>query len=236
MEDDIIRISMEDLEKFEKDVSGSGNSETNLSDWDPRKTTPNVKQPVDIILCIDTSGSMEATDYPPSRMVAAKQAALMFTNRKILQNYHDRVGVIGFGGQAAIYHPLDNKLDQVASAINQLQITHSGTMIGTALSLAHKELLKVKTKRGAIVLLSDGGDEYDTSNPVQTVSQFNSIKVFTVGLGTVKGADVSLPIGVVRVRLNETILKKIAKTTRGEYLHAPDIQELQKIYLRLADY
>jgi Ca-activated chloride channel family protein len=160
----------------------------------------------------------------------------MFANRKILQNYNDRVGVIGFGGTATMYQPLDSQLEKVSASIDRLQITHSGTMIGSSLHLAHTELMKAGTKRGAIVLLSDGGDEYDSSNPIQAASSFKSIKVFTVGIGTAKGADVRLPIGIKRVKLNESILRRIAKVTGGEYLYAPDIEELRKIYLKFADY
>jgi len=195
------------------------------------------KQPVDIVLCIDTSGSMAATDYRPDRLQAAKDAAKLFATRKVTQNYNDRVGVIGFGGSARVVHPLDSRLEKVAAAIDQLTITHSGTMIGRALQQAHQELGRYNSQRRAIVLLSDGGDQYDRSQPLKVAQNLKGVKVFTIGMGTTKGSMVKIPaIGTVRVTLNEQLLKQIAQATGGKYMLAPDVPQLQEIYLGLADY
>ena len=107
--DDVIRISDEDMDNASHlNLMADGNQRANshLAGWVPGKQPAPTKEAVDIILCIDTSGSMEASDYPPTRLQAAKNAALMFTKRKVVQNYNDRVGVIGFGGGARLVHPL----------------------------------------------------------------------------------------------------------------------------------
>lgn len=227
---DTLIITEEDLENIQP-----------VAIWDPTATPggqPQVqgKEPVEIVLLIDTSGSMGADDYKPNRLRAAQDAARAFTMRKVMQNYKDRVAVIGFGGSAQLIHPLDSNLDKVAASIDALAITHTGTMLGAALQAAQQELLNSGAKRRAIVLLSDGGDEYDSSQPVKVASAFQHIKVFTIGIGTLKGGNANLPHGQQRVTLNEDVLKQIAKVTGGDYLYAPDVPELQKIYLRLADY
>lgn len=247
--DDIIRITDDDLaavpeEKVitisELDLIGQTSTVSMATkpsiQWTPPAYQAPTKAAVDIMLLIDTSGSMGADDYPPNRLAAAKKAAKMFTKRKVTQNYNDRVGVIGFGGSATVFHPLDSKLEKVAISIDRLKITHSGTMVGRALQAALKELNQSKRQRRAIVLLSDGGDEYDTSNPVKVAQNMNGIKIFTIGMGTLKGGMAKLPHGRQKVFLNEKILKKTAKASGGEYLYAPDVPELQKIYLKLADY
>jgi len=205
--------------------------------WDPEKDyRPMPKEPTDIVLVIDTSGSMGAADYPPSRLDAAKQAAKLFTLRKVMANYSDQVAVVGFGGHAVVIHPLDSNLDAVLSSIEKLSITHTGTLIGPALQTAAKELSHGSHKRRAIVLLSDGADEYDTSDPESIAHNLQGIRIFTIGMGTTQGANASLPHGQQRVVLNEQRLKQIAKLGGGDYLYAPDVTQLQKIYLGLADY
>lgn len=228
MSDEIrIQITKEDIE-------AAGSAEREAMPWlDPDAQTTS-KAPVDIVLLIDTSGSMEVTDYPPSRLAAAKEAARMFTRRKVVQNYKDRVAVIGFGGSAQVVHALSSDLDKVAVTIDRLAITHTGTMIGAALRLAQQELQRAGGKRQAIVLLSDGGDEFDSSRPLEIVKGFQGIKVFAIGIGTPKGGHMSFMNKTVR--LNEDLLRAIAKATGGEYLYAPDVVRLQQIYTQLADY
>lgn len=235
MNDDVIRITQEDLDStVDLNLMAPAGGGGLLSQWNPEKQSTAGKQSVDIILCVDTSGSMEAGDYPPTRLGAAKEAALAFTKRKVTQNYNDRVGVIGFGSDARVVHPLDADLDAVAKSIAKLSVTHTGTSLGIALQTAIQELTRFNSPRQAIVLLSDGGDEFDNSNPEKIAGSQKGIKIFTIGMGTLKGAHVQF-LGKA-VKLNEDILKRIAEVGSGEYLYAPNIPDLQKIYLKLADY
>lgn len=236
MTDEIIRITDEDLENISNSnlMAHPANSNSLLANWKPGEQPKASKQAVDIVLCVDTSGSMEAGDYPPTRLDVAKDAALMFTRRKVTQNYNDRVGVVGFGGAATVVHPLDANLDAVAGSISKLSITHTGTSLGVALQIAFQELRRFNSPRQAIILLSDGGDEFDNSNPDKIAGSQKGVKVFTIGMGTLKGTHVKF-LGK-SVRLNEDILKRIAKASGGEYLYAPGVPDLQRIYLKLADY
>lgn len=204
--------------------------------WEPPLPTASQKESIDLAVLIDTSGSMSATDYEPNRLDAAKQAAEMFTMRKILQNYNDRISIIGFGGSPSVVHALDNNLEKAAKSIKNLSLTHTGTLLGPAILEAVRELGRFDAKRRAIVLLSDGGDEYDNSDPVKVAGGLKNIKIFTIGIGTLKGGIALLPHGKQQVFLNPVRLQEIAKITGGEYLYAPDVPKLQSIYLNLADY
>lgn len=242
-DDNVIRITESDIDKIEQQnptaftvqnavLAGKPTSDA-LGDF---SFAPSSKESVDLILVIDTSGSMGAADYPPNRLTAAKEAAKEFTHRKVVQGYNDRVGIVSFGGSPRVVHPLNADLDKVAKAIDSIKITHSGTMIGRALAVARKELDRSSSPRKAIILLSDGGDAYDTSQPVQVAQSCKGIKIFTVGIGTLEGGKVQLPHGTQQVHLNEKLLRQVAQVSGGEYVYAQDVNALRGIYLKLADY
>lgn len=249
-DEDMIRITEADLGGPSKDdlividgnrdlpgqQSASEGAKKPAIQWDGMEPEQATKEPVDIVLLIDTSGSMGADDYPPNRLAAAKEAAGLFTRHKVIQRYNDRVAVIGFGGNAGVVHALDSNLEKVAASLDKLAITHTGTMIGAALQAAVQELNRYNSKRRAIVLLSDGGDEYDNSAPLAVAGSLKGIKVFTIGIGTLKGGMATLPHGRQKVFVNEQLLKQIAKVTGGEYLFAPDVAQLRSVYAKLADY
>ena len=60
------------------------------------------------------------------------------------------------------------------------------------------------------------------------------VRVYTVGMGTPEGTTVSADGWQMRVRLDEEMLKQVARVTEGEYFRAPDAQELNQIYSRLS--
>lgn len=209
-------------------------------DWDEVKAVSSSgsgKAPVDIILLIDTSGSMSANDYSPNRLEAAKRAALDFAQRKVVQRYSDRVGVISFGGHPNLRLAVTSDMDSVRNAIDNIKdFTHDGTYLGPALSAAMQQLEKAGGNKRAVVLLSDGADEYDKSDPVGIARGMKNIKVFTVGIGTTKGGMAQLPHGMQKVFLNEKVLQQIADVTGGRYYYAPSLDQLREIYRNLADY
>jgi Ca-activated chloride channel homolog len=240
-EDDIISITEDDLENVDtvvvNEIDFVGTTNTPASgkiNWQPELNTSS-KEAVDIVLCIDTSGSMGANDYTPDRLTAAKESAKLFAQKKVLKNYNDRVGIVGFGGIPHTTFQITNSLDQIPNAIDRLQITHSGTMIGNALKAAEDMLEKTKGNKRAIILLSDGGDSYDTSKPIEVAKSLDQVVIFTIGIGTQKGTA-KLPHGHQQVPLNQDLLQKVAKATGGEYVYAPDLASLQRIYSNLADY
>jgi Ca-activated chloride channel homolog len=97
--------------------------------------------PIDVVLLIDTSGSMEAADMVPHRLGAAREAALCFANRKILKGGDDRVAVITFGGEPTKLCDLTLDHDAAKAAVEGIAaFTHSSTGIGSALQAAAKLL------------------------------------------------------------------------------------------------
>jgi Ca-activated chloride channel family protein len=197
-----------------------------------------------VILAIDVSGSMRATDVEPTRMEAAQAAARAFVAE---QPRSARIGVVAFSGAAALVQPPSANRDDVRAAIDQLQPQHA-TAIGSAILVSLKAIFPqvdfdVRRKpdlkpvppgshaSAAIILLSDGQTTAGP-DPVEAarLAAERGVRVFTVGVGTDNGQVLTGEGWSMRVRLDEESLKAIADLTRAEYFYAGSATELKKVY------
>jgi Ca-activated chloride channel homolog len=189
-----------------------------------------------VMLVIDTSGSMAATDVQPTRMDAARNAARTLID-KLPGN--DRIGLISFNGSATVAAPLTDNRQNVSIALDGLQANGS-TAIGDALSLAVQQLAPKPVASGAranrppimIVLLTDGVSNRGIDpGAAAAQAQAAGITVQTVGIGSrnggvlVHGQDVG---GV-----DEAALQSIATATGGKYYFAEAAGQLNQIYTAL---
>lgn len=187
-----------------------------------------------VMMVIDTSGSMDATDVSPNRLEAARQAARTLLNQL---PSGDRAGLVTFSSSPVLAAPLSDSRDQVNAAIDSL-VPGGATATGDALTLALQQLTQARTTAGAarapamIVLVTDGGWNRG-SDPAIAAAQAKSASVVinTVGVGsrggavTVHGQDVG---GV-----DEQALAGIASTTGGKYYFAEEAGQLKQIYAAL---
>ncbi len=215
-----------------------------------------------IILAIDMSGSMRATDLQPTRISAAQTAAKTFVAE---QPRHVKIGVVGIAASAAVVQsPTDNRED-IVQALERLE-PQRGTALGSGLVIAldaalptarinveefinprpgrkESEPRKLGDERNApgsnttaaIVLLSDGQSNVgpDPLKAAELAAEFG-VRVFTVGMGTPEGTTVSADGWSMRVRLDEDKLKQLARATDGEYFRADSAKDLKRIYSRLS--
>jgi Ca-activated chloride channel family protein len=200
-----------------------------------------------VILAIDVSGSMRAADVQPTRLEAAQAAARAFVAE---QPASARIGVVAFGGSAALVQPPSANRNDVLAAIQQLQLQHA-TAIGAGLLVSLKAIfpqLDFDVRRkpdakpvppgshaaAAIILLSDGQSTAGP-DPVEAarLAAERGVRVFTVGVGTDNGQVLTGEGWSMRVRLDEETLKTIADLTRGEYFYAANAPELKKVYQSL---
>lgn len=193
------------------------------------------RKPIDVVLVIDKSGSMEATDYYPSRLEAAKEAAKMFVSQL---KSEDRVAVVSFTGYATVDSEFTDNLSAVKSRIDSIHPVWKGTAIGEGIIKALELLENYGRKDSvkAIILLSDGENNRGI-DPVEAASEVKKkgIPIFTVGIGTVEGTYLTGPKGKRHlVKLDEETLKTVAEITGGEYFYAPGKSELIEIYERLS--
>jgi Ca-activated chloride channel family protein len=191
---------------------------------------------VDIILCIDVSGSMTAQDLTPNRLEAAKKVATDFVNKRLT----DRIGVVIFSGESFTQCPLTTDHAVLISAIENIRngLLEDGTAIGSGLGTGVDRLRTSTSKSKVIILLTDGennGGLIDPRTAKEIAKAFN-IKVYTIGVGTDGYAPqpVNTPMGVVmqngKVSIDEKLLNEIATETGGKYFRAKDNAGLVGIY------
>jgi Ca-activated chloride channel family protein len=191
---------------------------------------------IDIVLCIDVSGSMTAQDFSPNRMEAAKKVAADFVDDR----GSDRIGIVIFAGESFTQCPLTTDHYVLKTQIQQIRngLLEDGTAIGSGLATSVDRLRNSKTKSKIIILLTDGvnnGGLIDPSTAKEIAKTFK-IKVYTIGVGTDGYAPtpVSTPMGIVmqneKVAIDEKLLKNIADETGGKYFRATDNRSLENIY------
>ena len=191
---------------------------------------------LDIILCIDVSGSMTAQDFTPNRLEAAKRVATDFVNKRLT----DRIGIVIFAGESFTQCPLTTDHAVLLSAIGGIRngILEDGTAIGNGLGTGVDRLRTSKSKSKIIILLTDGENNGGLIDPrtAKEIAKTFGIKVYTIGVGTEGYArqPVQTPLGIVyqnmKVSIDEKLLNEIATETGAKYFRAKDNTSLANIY------
>ncbi|WP_462185978.1 MULTISPECIES: VWA domain-containing protein [unclassified Frankia] len=188
-----------------------------------------------IILAIDVSNSMAATDIAPTRLAAAKQGASAFVDQLPPRI---NLGLVSFAGSATVLVPASADRESVRAGISGLQLGPA-TAVGEGI-FASLQAITTAGKRfsdagqsappAAIVLLSDGETTRGRPNnqAIETARQAR-IPVDTIAYGT---ADGTLDVGgqEVPVPVNEQALRDIAEQTGGSYHRATSGDELRSVY------
>ena len=191
---------------------------------------------IDIVLCIDVSGSMSAQDLTPNRLEAAKNVAIDFINRRPT----DRIGIVIFSGESFTQCPLTSDKNVLVSAVQNIHfgLLEDGTAIGSGLSTSVDRIRNSKTKTKIVILLTDGENNSGLIDPktAKEIAKAFGIKVYTIGVGTdgMAPQPVQTPLGVqmqsVKVSIDEKLMKQIAEETGGKYFRAKDNEGLSGIY------
>lgn len=194
---------------------------------------------LDIVLCIDVSGSMTAQDLTPNRLEAAKAVAIDFVNRRLT----DRIGIVIFSGESFTQCPITTDRRVLVSAIENIRngLLEDGTAIGSGLGTSVDRLRTSKTKSKIVILLTDGENNGGLIDPqtAKEIAKAFRIKVYTIGVGTDGYAPqpVNTPMGVVmqqgKVSIDEKLLKEMAAETGGKYFRAKDNEGLAGIYAEI---
>jgi Uncharacterized protein containing a von Willebrand factor type A (vWA) domain len=197
-------------------------------------------QGIDIILCMDVSGSMLAQDFLPDRMEASKQMAASFVDMRPT----DRIGVVIFSGESFTLVPLTTDKNVLKAQIFNIQrgLLEDGTAIGDGLGVSVDRLKSVKTKSKVIILLTDGEDQGGRIDPLagKELAKAYGIRVYTIGVGSEGYAPVPVPDGAggtttrqQKVNIDEKLLRMIAEETGGLYFRARDNESLKRIYTEI---
>ena len=182
-----------------------------------------------IVLCLDTSGSMAATDVQPSRSVAAKAAARAFVDD--VPN-GTRIGVVTFATDARTVLPPTEDRDAVRAALERVPAPNGATALGDAIALAGEEL--PSHGRRVIVVLTDGISNRGNA-PLEAARAVGraGVTVEAVGIGT-SGSGLLIPGTTEPDELDEITLRALAATTGGTYVRVADARELRDAFRALA--
>jgi Ca-activated chloride channel homolog len=195
-------------------------------------------QGIDIMLCIDVSPSMDAEDFEPNRLEAAKREAINFIDSRL----DDRIGVVVFSAETFTLCPLTTDHKSLKNLIVKLSRggLKDGTAIGMGLAKSVERLQSSKAKSKVVVLLTDGENTEGLVQPIDAgrLAKTYGIKVYVIGLGsigriavpTMKNPDGSYVQQYKESDIDENTLAQISTMTGGKYFRAADERKLENIY------
>lgn len=191
---------------------------------------------IDIVLCIDVSGSMTAQDFSPNRLEAAKRVAMDFVSKRPT----DRIGIVIFSGESFTLCPVTSDHGVITSSIQNIHngMLEDGTAIGSGLATSVDRLRNSESKSKVVLLLTDGENNGGLIDPktAKEIAKSFSIRVYTIGMASEGYAPqpVNTPTGITidrqKIAIDEALLKEIAGETGGSYFRARDNQSLAAIY------
>ena len=194
---------------------------------------------IDIVMAVDVSGSMLAKDLKPNRMEGLKRVAADFVDERP----NDRIGLVLYASEAYTKTPVTSDKAVVQEAIKSIKydtVLQDGTGIGMGLATAVNRLKDSKAKSKVIILMTDGVNNAGFIEPetAADIAQQYGIKVYTIGIGTNGMADFPYEITpngqilfqMMKVEIDEQLLKNIAKKTEGKYFRATSNSKLAEIY------
>lgn len=208
------------------------------------KSVETTSSGVDIMLCLDTSGSMRALDFTAggkrdTRLAAVKSVVGEFVRGR----EHDRIGMVVFGEEAFTQCPLTLDYGVLLGLLDMLDVGMAGdaTALGTALGMSVKRLKAGASASRVVILLTDGVSNAGTLTPLTAarLAQRFGIKVYTIGVGSEGKAPflVDSLFGKQYVYLDadldEDTLRQVARVTGAEYFRATDTEALREIYRRI---
>lgn len=195
---------------------------------------------IDIMLCMDVSGSMLAQDFSPNRLEAMKQVAANFVDKRPT----DRIGLVIFAGESFTSSPITMDRTTLKMHILNAQTGYlaDGTAIGDGLATSVERLRNSKSASRIVILLTDGENQGGLLDPTaaKEIAKSVGIKVYTIGMATEGFADAPMQaddghvtLRKQRVNINEDLLREIAAETGGLYFRARDNSGLEKIYAEI---
>ena len=203
-----------------------------------------ITEGIDIMLAIDTSGTMRALDLDSLRPIQMRRTRLQVVSAVvedfIKKRDNDQIGMVVFGDEAFTQCPLTLDHGILATFLDRLEVGMAGdrTAIGSALGRAVQRLGKSKAKSKIVVLLTDGRSNAGALTPQKAaeVAKTLGIKVYTIGAGTrgqapfIQDTIFGKQVVYDDVPIDEDTLKQIAAVTGGKYYRAEDASALAEIY------
>ncbi len=196
---------------------------------------------LDIVLAIDTSGSMRALDFT----VAGERSDRLTAVRTVIEKFidertSDRIGFVVFGSEAFTQAPLTIDHGILRQFLSEIKIGMAGdaTAIGDAIAVAATRLEKIPSPSRLVILLTDGRNTAGAIEPTVAAKAAAAlgVRIYTIGVGA--EGDVPFPVETpfgTQIRyqpsdLDEAGLRAVASVGQGQYFRAYDTDSLKKVY------
>lgn len=196
------------------------------------------REGIDIVFAVDVSKSMLAEDIAPNRLEKSKQLVMQLIN----QLGADRIGIVAYAGSAYPVLPITTDYSvakMFLQSMNTDMVSSQGTAINEAIELAAGYFNQDEQNSRLLVLVSDGEDHSDGAKDAAESAAENRMKIFTIGVGTTKGAPIPIKYNgivksflkdnndeVVITKMNEEELKNIASATNGVYINGSSTKQV----------
>jgi Ca-activated chloride channel family protein len=193
---------------------------------------------IDIMLAVDSSLSMSATDFKPNRIEVAKDIAQRFVRGRVA----DRIGLVTFGGAPILICPLTTDYNALIDLLDSMSPGMTGvdaTAIGDGLIAAARRLKDSAAKSKVIILLTDGRNNAGIVDPVTAAKTLTAygIKVYAVGTA---GRGPAMMVfndprngpqsAMTDDDLDEELLSQLAALTGGKSYRAENRAQLADIF------
>jgi Ca-activated chloride channel family protein len=203
---------------------------------DPQIPLEQTRDGVNVVLALDVSGSMQATDYRPDRITAAKTASENLIRQLDQKDY---VGIVTFDSGATTSAYLTPDRQRVIEKLQYIDAEDGSTAIGDGLALAVDMAQSIPNRKCVVILLSDGDSNSGYVSPA-AASEFakeRGVQVFTVAMGSEEPVLVGYDWAnnPEYATVNEEALQEIALKTGGAYFRSVDEGTLEEIYAKLDD-
>ncbi|WP_462281352.1 VWA domain-containing protein [Salinivirga cyanobacteriivorans] len=188
----------------------------------------------ELVVALDVSRSMLATDIQPSRLERAKRAIVKLLDRLD----YDRISLIVFAGEAYTQLPLTTDYPAAKMFISSVEtemIPQQGTAIGAAIGHGINSFSPGEEKNKALIIITDGENHEGNAIEMAKEAAEKDIKIYTIGMGLPEGGPI--PVrgrsnefhkdrdgNVVITKLNEGMLQQIAAAGEGSYIRANNIR------------
>lgn len=197
---------------------------------------------VDIMLALDVSRSMLAEDYQVGGQRANRVDVVKQVTEKFIRSRpNDRIGIVAFAGRPYLVSPMTLDHEWLLQNLDRLSIgmVEDGTAIGSAIASAANRLKDKEAKTKLIVLLTDGDNNSGRVTPLTAAEAARAlgVRIYTIGAGT--NGEVPFPFQdpfgntvyqTVRMDYDDSLLKKIATMTKGQYFRAADTKSLEQTF------
>ena len=203
---------------------------------DPRMPLENLKEGVNVVLVLDGSGSMAATDYLPTRLESAKNAAEILIESL---EPNDHAGIVLFESGATTVSYLTPFKDKTIDDLQAIRQRDGATAIGDGLVLGIDMANSIPNKKKVVILLSDGDHNAGVVTPSEAVQYAlqKKIQIHTIGMGSEEPVLLGTNIygNPLYAELNEAELMAIAGAANGKYYKSIDNDSLSEIFEDISD-